>query len=60
MSNIGKYYFSTDGSFGIIEDGFVITDTDEWTMADWEEVENCTDSERAFIVRGIAGKYANG
>lgn len=59
MSDIGKYYFATDGSYGIIEEGFVIADTSQWSITDWQEVEDAYDSERAFIVRGIASKYAN-
>lgn len=56
MSDIGKYYFATDGSYGIIEDGFVIVDTGNWSANDWEEIDSCTDSERAFVARGIGEK----
>jgi hypothetical protein len=52
-----EYYFATDGSYGLIEDGFTIANTSLWTMADWQEVEDCSDSERAFIARGISNKY---
>ena len=52
-----KYYFAMDGSYGLLEEGSVIAYTDDWTIADWEEIENCTDSERAFIARGIFAKH---
>lgn len=56
--NIERYYFSVDGSYGLWEEGSVLTDVSQWTMNDWVEIENCTDSERAFVARGIASKYA--
>lgn len=52
-----KYYFASDGSYGLLDEGSVIAYTDNWTLADWEEIENSTDSERAFIARGIFSKY---
>lgn len=52
-----SYYFAADGSYGLLEAGSIITPTDKWTLADWTEIEECHDSERAFIARGIAGKY---
>ena len=52
-----KYYFASDGSYGLLDEGSVIAYTDDWTLADWEEIENCTDSERAFIARGIFAKH---
>lgn len=52
-----KYYFSTDGSYGLLEDGSVIAYTDHWTLSEWEEIENASDSERAFIARGIFAKH---
>ena len=52
-----KYYFASDGSYGLLDDGSVIAYTDKWTLADWEEIENSLDSERAFIARGIFHKY---
>lgn len=51
------YYFNTDGSYGMYDDHNEIFNTEKWTLADWEEVENCTDSERTFVARGIANKY---
>ena len=52
-----KYYFARDGSYGLLDERAVIAYTDGWTLADWEEIENATDSERAFIARGIFSKY---
>ena len=52
-----KYYFASDGSYGLLDEGSVIAYTDDWTLADWEEIENCTDSERAFVARGIFAKH---
>lgn len=55
---MATYYFTDEGNYGYLNDSSVVCDTSEWTMADWEEVENCTDNERSFIARGIANKYA--
>lgn len=52
-----KYYFASDGSYGLLDEGSVIAYTDDWTLSDWEEIENCTDSERAFVARGIFAKH---
>lgn len=52
------YYFTADGSYGWISPDSVM-ETEHWVMSDWEEIENCTDSERAFVARGIASKYAS-
>lgn len=52
------YYFKPDGSYGLLDEGSVVTDTSMWTLADWASVEDSTDSERTFIVRGIVSKYA--
>jgi hypothetical protein len=52
-----RYYFSQDGSYGLWEDGGMIVDTNQWTMSDWSEIENCTDNERTFVARGIVEKY---
>ena len=54
---MAKYYFTSEGSYGLLDEGSVIAYTDDWTLADWEEIENCTDSERAFIARGIFAKH---
>jgi hypothetical protein len=56
---VDSYYFNVDGSYGWLGEGSLVTDTGQWTLTDWEQVENCTDSERAFIARGIANKYAS-
>ena len=52
-----KYYFASDGSYGLLDEASVIAYTDGWTLADWEEIENCMDSERAFVARGIFAKH---
>lgn len=51
-----KYYFTDDGSYGFISDESIF-DTSKWTLADWTEIEECSDSERQFVARGIANKY---
>ena len=51
------YYFAVDGSYGWLEEGSLICPTDKWTLADWQAIEEASDSERAFIARGIANKY---
>jgi len=56
---MATYYFTEDGNYGYLSEYSVLCDTDKWTMADWNEVENCLDSERAFVARGIASKYAS-
>lgn len=56
---VSTYYFAQDGSYGWLEPGSVIANTEEWTLADWEEIEESSDSERAFTARGIANKYAS-
>ena len=60
MKQPETYYFAMDGSYGWLEPGSVISPTSEWTLADWLEVEDASDSERAFIARGIASKYRIG
>jgi len=52
-----KFYFAQDGSYGVWDDGSILVETDSWTASDWENVENCSDSERTFVVRGIVNKY---
>lgn len=52
-----RYYFASDGSYGLLDEGSVIAYTDKWTLAEWQEVEDASDSERAFIARGIFAKY---
>lgn len=57
--NPETYYFAVDGSYGWLEEGSVIAPTNKWTLADWQTVEEASDSERAFVARGIANKYAS-
>jgi hypothetical protein len=54
---MAKYYFASEGNYGVLDEASVVCDTSQWTMADWEEVENCMDSERSFVARGVANKY---
>jgi hypothetical protein len=56
---MATYYFASEGNYGVLDDSSTVCDTSNWTMADWEEVENCTDSERSFVARGIANKRAS-
>lgn len=51
------YYFTDEGSYGSLQDG-IVTDVTLWTASDWEEIDDCSDSERTFVVRGIVNKYA--
>jgi hypothetical protein len=51
------YYFAGDGSYGLVDDRTCIIETSLWTMNDWLEVENSTDSDRSFVARGIENKY---
>ena len=51
------YYFTSEGTYGHWDEHNIMADTSKWTMHDWEEVENCMDSERTFVVRGIVNKY---
>ena len=50
------YYFADEGSYGSL-DGGIVTDVTLWTANDWEEIDACSDKERAFVARGIANKY---
>ena len=44
-------YFAEDGAYG---NHFLVVNTDKWTEADWERIENCTDSERMKRAYAIA------
>lgn len=59
MSTVDNYYFNVDGSYGWLGEGSIVVDTSRWRNADWEEIENCTAGDRAFVARGIANKYAS-
>lgn len=59
MEDKHLYYFATDGSYGWLEPGSVIADTERWRLGDWVAVEEATDSERAFVARGIVSKYGS-
>lgn len=53
------YWFNGDGAYGQYDDYHEVHNVDKWTLADWEEIENCLSSERQFVARGIASKYAD-
>ena len=47
------YYFAHDGSYGQWNGASLLADVNDWDEADWERVENATDSERALIAYEI-------
>lgn len=51
------FVFKPDGSYTYLPPGSLIVNAASWNISDWSEVENCLDSERTFIVRGLIGKY---
>ena len=53
VSGNDLYMFSMDGSYSSIDHNIFFVDTSGWSFADWDLVENATDSERAFIARGL-------
>lgn len=50
------YYFAEEGSWGSLQNG-IVTDVTLWTAQDFEDVDNCSDRDRTFVVRGIVSKY---
>jgi len=50
------HYFAMDGNFGNA-DGIVLVQTQDWTEADWEEVENASDHERANVAIEVSKQY---
>lgn len=49
-------YFAMDGNYGDA-DGIVLVQTEEWTEAEWDMVETCTDSERADLAVEISQNH---
>lgn len=49
-------YFAMDGSYGHA-DRLFITDVEEWTDADWLEIEEAGDYGRLMVAFHIAKKY---
>jgi len=47
-------YFTADGTWGSTE-GLLVADTDNWTEAEFERIDECADSERTLVVRNILG-----
>lgn len=52
------HYFAMDGNFGNA-DGIVLCQTQEWTEADWSEVEMASDYERANVAVEISRQYGD-
>ena len=48
-------YFASDGSYGDADD-LITIDTSGWTEADWEKIEEASDSDRGAIAIGIFAK----
>jgi hypothetical protein len=51
------FYFLPDGTYFLLEDGFIVTPTDYWSEQDWNAVEKSTNSERTKVVQSIVDKY---
>jgi len=49
-------FFSLDGSYGDANNLFV-TDTTQWTLEDWEEIEMARDSDRMEVAEELTTKY---
>lgn len=47
------FYFLPDGTYGLWEEGSVLTPTDYWSEQDWNAVEKSTNTERNNVVREI-------
>lgn len=50
-------YFAIDGNYGNAF-GLFTCDTADWTEADWNDIEEASDSERVNVAIAIASKYA--
>jgi len=50
------FYFAKDGSYGLWEEGSVLAPSDWLTKKDWQDIEECSDSERADLARAICIK----
>ena len=49
-------FFAVDGSYGDANNLFV-TDTTQWTLEDWEEIEMSRDSDRIEVAEELTTKY---
>jgi hypothetical protein len=57
MNIESKTYFTSDGTFGDASE-LEIIDTTQWTDEDWDEIQNCSDSDRLSLAWEIERKYA--
>lgn len=39
-----RYYFTTDGSYGIVDDNFVIVNTSDFSTEEWATIDDTADS----------------
>lgn len=51
------HYFATDGNYGDATD-ILIVHTDQFTEADWEQIEQAPDAHRAMVAEMIAQRYS--
>ncbi len=49
-------YFTEDGTFG--SNDIVLLVTDEWTQAEWQEIEECADSDRLDLALDIDKRHS--
>lgn len=47
-----KFYFTSDGAYGLADDYTTVIDTSGWSDEDWEQIENCSDSKRFELAKG--------
>jgi hypothetical protein len=48
-------YFSTDGNYGTAQ-GLLVINTERFTEADWQAIEEASDNERATTAQAIADR----
>jgi hypothetical protein len=46
-------YFATDGNYGTAH-GLIVLNTEQFTEADWQAIEEASDNERATTAQAIA------
>jgi hypothetical protein len=39
-----RFYFTTDGSYGIVDDNFTIVNTSDFSTEEWDTIHNASDS----------------
>lgn len=47
------HYFALDGNYGVA-DGMVVVDTQNWSEADWQAIDEVGDAERANLALALA------